>query len=253
MKLHTRRAEIVTVVLAAVAIVGVSAWLFKPKFLHGESRRAEASQSATAAVVETVAAADAAQSAKSAAAAASVAQIGVAASGLPPTPAGDFIRREVPVALGYLPAPDPAALLEAERRRLAVMEGRLQEAQALYSRAMTDAAAAQARAEKAEADRAAALESRRQADAAISEAAAANLALEKSARLRTAGLVLAAAVAVFLWFSRISPAKIGEALAAIRTGSETPTAAFDRLLPAWMHRKVNRAARLADTAPTPSG
>ena len=240
---HSRRGEVATVALLCVAVVGLAAFIFKPRRLDGESRRADAGKAATAEVVATVAAVDAATEAKGAAAAASLAQIGTAAASLPPSPAADFIGREVPLALGYLPAPDPAALLEAERRRLAVMSGQLEEARRLYAEAYKDADAAKARAERAEAERAAAIADRQTADAAISEAAAANLALRRRSALQWAGIALLAILAAVVWFSGVSPAKIGRALAAVRAG-ESPVAAFDRVLPEWIQARVNRAARL---------
>lgn len=243
-----RRGEVATIALVAVAAVALLAWAFKPRVLDGESRRADASQAATAQVSAAIAATDAAQAAKGAAAAASLAQIGTAAASLPPSPAADFIGREVPLALGYLPAPDPAALLEAERRRLAVMSGQLEEARRLYAAAYQDAAAAQARAQRAETERDAALAERRAADAAISEAAAANLALARRSRLQWLGIGLLVVVAGLAWLNGVSPAKIGRALAAVRAG-ETPVAAFDRVLPEWMQSRVRRAAQLSTELP----
>ena len=243
MKIRSRRAEVATAVLVGVALVGLAALLFKPRRLDGESRRADAGKAATAEVIATVAAVDAAAEAKGAAAAASLAQIGTAAASLPPSPAADFIGREVPLALGYLPAPDPAALLDAERRRLAVMSGQLEEARRLYAAAYKDAAAALARAERAEAERAAAIADRQTADATIAEAAAANLALRRRSTLQWAGIALLAVLAAVIWLSGVSPTKIGRALAAIRAG-ESPVAAFDSVLPEWIQARVNRVARL---------
>ena len=245
---RTIRGEVATVALVAVAAVALLAWIFKPAKLDGESRRAEAGKKATAAVVASIEDTDAAHKAQGAAAAASVAKIGEAAAALPASPAADFIAREVPLALGYLPAPDPAALLAAERRRVAVLSGQLEEARRLYATAYADAQAALERANRAEAARDAALSDRQRADAAIAEAAAANLALARRSRLQWLGIGTLAAVAGFLWFTGIRPATIGAALASVRAG-ESPVAAFDRLLPAWMHGRVKRAAQLATDLP----
>lgn len=243
-RLRPHSGEAATVVVVVLAIAAIGAWLFKPKSLDGETRRAEAGKTATTALVTTIEAADAAHTAQSAAAAASVAKIGEVAASLPSSPAADFITREVPVALGYLPAPDPAALLAAERRRVAIMSGQLEEARRLYADAYRDAQAAAERATRAEAARDEAIAARQRADAAIAEAAAANLALARRSRLQWAALALVSTLALAAWCTGVRPSTIGAALAAVRAG-ESPIAAFDRVLPAWMHTRVNRAARLA--------
>ena len=112
-------------VIVALALLAGVAWFAKPSLFPGQSKRAAASTQATAAVEATT-------NAQGASAAASVAKIGEANAAAPASPARDFIGREVPMALSRLPAPDPQALLEAEKRRVDVMQGRLYEARRLY-------------------------------------------------------------------------------------------------------------------------
>jgi hypothetical protein len=244
------RGEVATGILIGLAAAALVAFVFKGTKLGGESRRAERSEDATARLTDAVASVDAAQEAKGAAAAASVTQIGVAAGELPPdSKAGKFIAREVPLALSYLPQPDPKALLEAEKRRLAVTEGRLAEANRLYEKAYAEADKAKALAAKAESERDAALAERRAADAAISEAAAANRALARRSIFQWLGIGLLALAAGYLWLTGISPRTIGQALSSIRAGEETPVQAFDRLLPAWMHKRVHDTVLLSTPLP----
>jgi hypothetical protein len=256
MKKRSIRGEIATGILIGIAVAGVVAYVLKGSKVDGESRRAERSEEATKELEIAVKKVEDAHKAKGAAAAASVAQIGTAAGSLPEdSRVGQFIAREVPVALTYLPEPDPKALLESGKRRLAVMEGKLAEAGKLYEAAYTDAISAKERAIKAEKERDEALAARRAADAAISEAAAANRALAQRAMLQWFGIGLLAAGAGYLWLTGISPRTIGRAMASIRAGEETPVQAFDRVLPEWMHARVQKAARLAtpfaeDTAQT---
>lgn len=240
-----KNGEVTLAALLVVALVGASAlWLSKPRKLDGESRRADAGIEATAQLEAAHKAELAAKDAQAATAAASVAQIGVAAGDVPDSPAADFIRREVPVAASLLPKPDPAALLAAERRRIAVMEGRLAEVDRLYRAAYADAQKRGERVVAAERERDKALADRAEADRAISEVAAANLALERRSRQQWALVGLLGTLAVFLWFNGVSPAKIGRALADIRAGN-TPGEAFGNVLPEWMHARVQRAARVA--------
>jgi hypothetical protein len=246
MKKRSIRGEIATGILVGIAVAGVVAYLFKGSKMDGESRRAERSEEATKELETAVKKVEEAHKAKGAAAAASVSQIGTAAGSLPEdSRVGQFIAREVPVALTYLPEPDPKALLESGKRRLAVMEGKLAEAGKLYEAAYTEAISAKERAIKAEKERDNALAERRAADAAISEAAAVNRALAQRSMLQWFGIGLLALGAGYLWLTGISPRTIGRAMASIRAGEETPVQAFDRLLPDWMHARVQTAARLA--------
>ena len=222
--------EAVTVVVLVVALIGVGAWLFKPSLFPGASRRAQQSTQTTAQLV-------AATDAQGAAAAASVVKIGEANAAAPASPARDFITREVPVALARLPAPDPRELLEAERRRAAIMEGRLEEARRLYEQS----AKASARLQQ---ERDEALAARRAADLALEQAAAAEHA-------RTVQLVGAALVALLLlaaWiYSKvysIGPDTLGRIAADIRAKVD-PLAALDTHLAPRLHPRVRRAAKLA--------
>lgn len=195
-----KNGEVTLAALLVVAFVGVGAlWLSKPRKLDGESRRAAAGIEATAQLEAAHKAELAAKDAQAATAAASVAQIGVAAADVPASPAADFIRREVPVAAASLPKPDPAALLAAEQRRLAVMEGRLAEADRLYRGAYADAQRLAERVAKVERERDEAQAARDAADRKIAEAAAANLALTRQSRLQWAGLALLAVAALWVW------------------------------------------------------
>lgn len=169
--LHSTRGEVTTTTVIAIVALGalVGLWAM-PKFFHGASRRAHASTVATAKLEE-------ATKAQGSAAAASVAKIAEANAQAPDSPAKEFVASEAPLALTFLPPPDPDKLLEAERRRAAVMEGKYEEAQALYAQAYK-------RAEKLQAERDEALAARRAADLALERAAAA----EHAGLIRQIGL-----------------------------------------------------------------
>lgn len=243
-RLRSARGVGVVEVVVVVAVLGLVGWLAKPRLLDGESRRADASAAASAQVETAVARAVAAEQAKGATVAASVQQIGLAAAAADPSPHTDYIIRESAWVAPLLPSPDAAAQLAAERRRLAMVEGRLDEARRLYATADKDRAALLARAERAEGATAKAFAARRQADAALAEAAAANLALKRRSAQQWLTIGALVILAVFLWLNGISPAKIGRAMADIRAGT-SPAAAFDTVLPEWIQSRVNRAARLA--------
>ncbi|MDF3056814.1 MAG: hypothetical protein K0R17_1029 [Rariglobus sp.] len=249
MKTTSQRGEITLATILVMACVGGAlVWLAKPRKLDGESRRADASLEATAALQAAHKAELAAADAKAATVAASVQQIGVAAAAAPANSATDYIGREVTWLSPLLPAPDARALLAAERRRIAVMEGRLDEAQRLYATADKERAMLLARASQAEAARDVAQLARETADRKISEAAAANLALERRSRLQWAGLTIAVVVLGGGWLYAkiygIGPATLGNIAADIRAGMPGIQAIDTHLAPR-LHRSVQRAAKLA--------
>lgn len=222
-------------VIVVLAIIAAATWVLKPSLLPGASRRAAQSTTATAAVEK-------ATTAQGAEVAAGLTQIATANAAAPASPARDYVSREVPFLLSMLPAPSGAALLAAEKRRVAVMEGQLDEARRLYETATRHAQTLQNERDEA-------LRARHAADIAIEQAAAAEHA-------RTLQFMGAAAIALLLlaaWayakFCGISPATAG-AIAADVAGGLSLTAALDTHLPPRLHPLVNRARRLA-TPTTP--
>jgi hypothetical protein len=217
-------------IAAALAVLAGVAWLVKPSLFPGASKRAATSTEATAQLV-------AATDAQGASAAASVTKIGQANSDAPESPARSFIAQEVPVALSRLPTPDPKALLEAERRRSAVMEGRLDEARALYERTAKESA-------KLQRERDEALAARRAADLALEQAAAAEHA--RTVQLLAAGIVAFLLLAGWIYSKvySITPDAIGKIAADVRAGI-APLTALDTHLSPKLHARVSRAAKLA--------
>lgn len=231
------------VLIGALAVVALLA-LFKPKILDGDSRRAADSKQASAQVETDSQKALEAEKAKGAAAAASIQSISNATADLPPSRATDFVRREVTVPLSLLPKPDFQALLEAEKRRAAVMEGRLQVAEGLYKDAAKENSALLERSVKAEGALEKAFQQRRQVDSELAEAAAACLAAEHQRN----AFLLVAVVAVGLWvwgkIYGVSPATIGSIITDIRSGTD-PTVAIDTHTSPLLHKYIARAAKLA--------
>jgi hypothetical protein len=225
----SKRAEVLTVVLVATAVVALGAWLFKPKILDGESKRAAESTAATAAL-------EAANIKKGATAAASVAVIGDANAEAPGSPHKNFIGQEVKVALANLPAPDPQALLEAEKRKVAVLEGRVLEAQGLYASAMD-------RASQLEKDRAKALAERQAADLRLERAAAENLGAQRTKNITI--FVAACCIALWLWtkFTHLSPNSLAKIVADVKTPGENVLHTIDaeaNTLTQALVRRINK-------------
>lgn len=254
MNTKSQRGEIATgTILLICAVLGVGGWFVsKTKWFHGESKRAETSKTATAKVETATAKVDAAADAQGSSAAAGVAVIGRANAEAPDSPSKNFIAQEVPAVLAKLPSPDPVALLEAEKRRSAVMEGRVAEARELYAAEAKRAATLQQERDTAIAERNAAMEFRRQADAALAEAAAVHRADEQ----RQVILTIVAALAAAAWgYSRlfgVSLGNVGRMAADIRSGVP-PIHAIDTYLAPWHHATVQKAAKLAaDIVPHPS-
>jgi hypothetical protein len=239
-----QRGEIATAVIAVIALAGVAAFIFQPRIFRGDARRADRSAETTAVVEKAVSDAVSAERAKSASAAASVQQIGIAASLSEPSPSSEFIVREVPVAMSLLAPADPTALLAAERRRLAVMEGRLDEARALYSQAYSEIKRLNDLAAKAESERDAAFAAKREADKALAEAAAASRAAAVQRNVVIVALAVLSLGYLALRFQLVGPATLGRIAADIRSG-ENPIQSLDAHLPPWLHAKVRRQAKLS--------
>lgn len=202
-------------VFVVLALVALGVLATKPKILHGDSRRADKSVETTAALVDATAK-------QAAEAAASVVKIGEANATAPESPEKSFIAREVPVVLAKLPAPDPRALIEAERRKAAVLAGRLEEANRLYGVAME-------RADKLERERAAALAAKRASDAELERVAAERLGAERL--MNWALLVAGLCVALWLYthITRPSVGALAEAVKDIKAGNLTGNAAIAAL------------------------
>lgn len=240
---RTTRGEAATAILIGVALAGVVLFGWKPKWLDRESRRAQASQQATTQLQEAAAAVDAAQEKRSSEAAASVTEIGRAASDAPASPQTEFIKREVPVALSKLPAPDAQALIEAAERRAAVEAGKYEVAARMYEQAMQRSDQLAERLTKAEAALVAANAKREAADRAISEAAAANLALERQRNQFIIVALVAGGLWLYVKMTRLSPGRLAEAVTDIRAGTD-PVRALDNVTSPWEQAIVSRLAKL---------
>jgi flagellar basal body-associated protein FliL len=195
---HRRGTAIIDVVVV-LGVVAVAGWLGKGFFFSKDKERAKESEAATVALID-------AQKDQSSAVAASVTAIGVANDEAPESPSKAFIEREVPEALALLPKPPESALKAAETRRMAVMEGRLHEANRLYAE-LRDANM------DLKAQRDAAIQRRIDTDMELIEAAKSRA----SSELRQGIIMLVAAVAAIGWFTRakqsVPIAVVGQAMA----------------------------------------
>lgn len=209
----------------------------KPKFLSGETRRAEASADASKEVEAAVANAKQAEVKKASVVSASVAQIGVANSTAPDSPQKDFIAREVGYVTPMLPSPDSEALLAAERRRLAVMEGKLELANSLYSSAVRDREELIRKAEKAEANFRQALEQRREVDTRLAEAAAEVRARETLIGYMAGVVVLLSVLYFFFRNNAVHLKDLSLLVSSVKRG-EDPIQALDRILPLSKQSKI---------------
>jgi hypothetical protein len=212
--MKTKGSVIIEVALV-VALLGFGGVWFKNQFFHGDTKRAEESVKTTELVNTATDGLLEAEQAKGALAAASVTKIGEVAASSPNSPEKSFITREVPLALASLPAPDPKALLEAEKRRVAVMEGKLAEADRLYAKALGRAEELSLLAAKHKAELDEARAAKDKADAALVKVAAERRAREQ--QMLVLIVVAAAIAALWLWtkithFSPWQQAKVVEDL-----------------------------------------
>jgi hypothetical protein len=234
-------------VVLGIAVVALAGWLgpkVLPSLFDKRTKQADQSQDASAAVEQAVSKAVEAERAKGAAVAASVQQIGVAAGQLPDSPQKSFIVREGTWMSPLLPPPDLAALLASERRRVALLEGKLELADKLYAQGAKDSAALLARAVKAEAKAEATFASRRAVDTALAESAA-----YARGKDMVIGLLFAAfALAVCLWLyakaTGLSRVDIARMANRAREGASAMDA-IDAVVPDSWHDKIAaQAAKL---------
>ena len=113
-------------IVVVLAVFGVAGWMGKAFLFSDDKKNAKESAEATEQLLV-------AQQEQAASVAASVTSIGAANEEAPESPSKAFIAREVPEALALLPNAPKSALKAAEQRRMAVMEGRLHEANRLYA------------------------------------------------------------------------------------------------------------------------
>lgn len=216
------------VVILAVGVVG--AWFLKPSLFPGESRRAATSAKTTEALVATT-------DHQGAVVAASLAKIGEANAETQESPQRSFIGQELTLTRTLLPPPDPTALIQAERRKAAILEGRVEESRRLYEQA-TKTAAGLLR------ERDEALAAKRVADNALVEAAAAHHAT--TVQMLVIGVVALIALAGwgYLKIYGVGPATLGQIAHDLKTGVPLEHA-FDSALPPRMYSRVAKARKLA--------
>jgi len=203
------------IVVAVLAVLGgVGLFAFKPKALHKASQNAETSTEATAALIE-------ATKKQGAEAAASVVKIGEANAQLPGSALTTFIAKEVALTLTKLPAPDAQALLAAEQRKVAVLEGKVDTINILYGDALK-------RADELEQARQKAVSARQAADLKLEQAAAEQLGAERQRNQMIVLVVVVVVLYLYVKFTHFSPSAIAGAIADIRKGTYAdPVTALD--------------------------
>lgn len=243
MTIMKARGEIAAGTLLVIAVLAVAVGMFapKPKIFDSRSRDADKSQRASADVEKRIEEANAVAEKTGAVVSASVNQIGVAASQLPDSPQKAFIQRESAWVSPLLPPPDAEALLAAERRRIAILEGKLDLSDKLYAKATKDNEALIERAAKAEAKLNDALKERREVDGRLSEAAAYARGQERIIGILCGVALLAFAGWVFAKLNGLSPKTLGAMMADIRSG-DNPQEVFDRYVPVRLWKSVRHAA-----------
>lgn len=217
-------------IAAGILLLGGITYLVKPSIFPGSSKRAKESTETTAVLLGSM-------NAQSASAAASVSMIAKANSMNEESPIKTFISHEALLALSKMSKPDPKELLEAEKRKNAVLEGKYEEANRLYQQANQKAA-------KLEKEVTVAIAAKQKSDLALEQAAAAEHASFKQ-KLVFGGLALLFLVGwIYSKVMGISPATLGLMAADIRAGVQ-PLHAMDTHLAPRFHAKVKRFSKLA--------
>lgn len=215
------------IALGVVALVGL--FVAKPKVLSGDSKRADAA-------VETTKKLEDATKKNDAMVAASVTKIGEANSEAPDSKQKEFIAREIMVALGLLPAPDNQGLIDAEKRKVAVLSGQVEQINKLYREALKNNE--QLMREKDEA-----VAAKHESDQKIVEAAAERLGMERQRNLTLAIIAIVIIAFIYVKVTHFSPAKIGEVVADIKRGVH-PITALDTVASQLQQKIVNKVSKL---------
>ncbi len=190
--MNSRKGIAWVVILAVIAILGGGVVILKPKVFNGESRRA-AQSSATTTKLET------AYDKNGAVVAASINQINQVASLLPDSREKTFLGQESSFAATLLPTPDPMALIAAERRKNAILEGQVELTKQLYDSALKNS-------DKLNKELEAAKQKKAQSDLKLEEVAASHLAVE---RQRNIALIVAGSAIFLYWYVKKTHIGIG--------------------------------------------
>jgi hypothetical protein len=219
--MKSRSGEITLAKVLIIALVGGLGFLAfkKPKAMDGASRKAAASQKATADLQAAHEAELAALKAKSASASAGVSTIGKVAEGLPATPTKDAIAAEVEVVRSRLEPADAAETIAAERRANAILSGNIAEARRLNALAHAQTSALQTRLVEAETRTAKAEAAREAVDLQLSEAAARALGAEQASNRWKFALFALALVYLYTKLTHLGPGALAEAAKDMKTGT----------------------------------
>jgi len=222
------RGTVVVDVVVVIAVLGALGWAGKA-FLGSGKKDAKESVQATEQLVE-------ATEERDVQVAASLTSIGIANGDAPETPSKAFIEREVPHTLSLLPEPTESALKAAETRRMAVMEGRLREANQLYAELKDENLELRAQMEDA-------LRRRIEADKQLIEAANARA----SDQMRNMLIIAVAGLLLYGWITRarqsVPLAVMGQTLAKARN-PESMVRELDAALTPSQQKAVKQNARL---------
>lgn len=228
------------VLIGAVVVAIFGTWFGVSRTTDKGVREAKAQQVATQQARE-------AERKLGAEAAAGVTQMGVANGMAPESPSRNYMTREITNVLGMLPAPDPMALLEAERRRVAVMEGQLKEANRLYGIQSEKAATLLT-------ERDSALKEQDAANLRASESAAQALGAKQQRFIFILVALIFAAAFVWRWINSVSPNALAEMRVDILNGVK-PVQAMDSALNRLLQKKISKLAKqkrpLPDDPTTP--
>lgn len=239
------RGTVLVEVLVVLLLLGGGLFVAKPDLIPGtESYRAKKSAQSTTQLSTAITNADTAAQKQGAEVAAGLVAIERANDLAPASNSKNFIGQEVPHLRTLLPSPDPKALIEAEKRRTAVMEGRYEEAKRLYEDAAAKAAQLIKERDTAIAARNQAEYRRQLADQALLEAAAA--AHARTVMALGVGAVCLVLLAAYIWlkFNSVSLPDMGKIVADVKAGAN-PIQAFDTFVDARLHKKIQREAKLA--------
>jgi len=222
------------IILVTLSVLAATAWVAKPKIFHGETKRAKAAETAATNL-------QAVDNKQGAVAAASVVKIGEANAIAPDSPAKNFIAKEVPVALANLPTPDPQALIEAEKRKNAELQGRLNEANYLYASALKNASELQRQKE-------AALAASKRSLEALNEAAAAHRAAQRQRDLAILAVVAVLALYVYAKITGLGAGSIAAVVSDVKAGVH-PIQALDTVTNTLQQKIIKALVKLKSPEP----
>ena len=205
--------------VVVAGVLALAAFMFKPRALDGDSRRADASVAASKDVEKAHDDKDKAVKQKSSEAAASVEVMSSVIAVLPESPEKTFLVEEGKVVKSKLEPPDPMELLAAEKRKVAILTGQVEEGHRLYALAFQHTKELEEKLSAADAKIAEKEAQREAVDLKLQQTASERLGAERQRNQILVALAVLVVLYLYTKVTHLSPNALAEAVKDIKGGT----------------------------------